>query len=234
MVTGSNLPQPRHKGTISRKTAGYSASRWGLAFCTLGTPVAAEKTMRRYIRSLLTPALTIVAMVVFLVEKLIIDDIKALGRLVSKLAIAQRVEAWIGRLPPYPALACFLIPVLLVLPFKFFALWLFSTGNVVTGILVLLTAKVTGTLIVTRIFHAASPALMTIRWFAATYRILMRGRAKLYAVVSAQRWWKSAERLVLVAHERLAGLRRAAAERLRRAITTLRRSQQPAPGSKSR
>jgi hypothetical protein len=70
----------------------------------------------------------------------------------------QRALAWIGRLPglrwverriqalpPYAALALFLLPTAMLLPVKLLALWLIGQGKVWAGTLVILGAKVVGT-----------------------------------------------------------------------------------------
>lgn len=94
----------------------------------------------------------------------------------------QRVLAWVGRLPglrwiegriktlpPYGALAIFLLPTLLLLPVKLLALWLIGQGKVLAGTLVILTAKVVGTAIVARLFSLTKTTLMQLAWFARLY-----------------------------------------------------------------
>jgi hypothetical protein len=94
----------------------------------------------------------------------------------------QRALAWVGRLPglrwaerriqtlpPYGALALFLLPTLLLLPVKLLALWLIGQGKVFAGTLVILSAKVVGTAIVARLFTLTQPALMRMGWFANLY-----------------------------------------------------------------
>lgn len=90
----------------------------------------------------------------------------------------HRVLAWVGQLPglrwlerriaalpPYAALALFLLPTLLILPVKLLALWAISQGRLLLGTLVILGAKLVGTAILARLFTLTQPALMQLDWF---------------------------------------------------------------------
>ena len=79
------------------------------------------------------------------------------------------LEARIGRLPPYAALALFLLPTLVLLPIKLLALWLIGQGRAWLGALVIVVAKLVGTAIVARLFTLTRPALMQMAWFARIY-----------------------------------------------------------------
>jgi len=135
----------------------------------------------------------------------------------------QRALAWVGQLPglrwlerriqtlpPYGALAIFLLPTLLLLPVKLLALWLIGQGKVLGGTLVILTAKVVGTAIVARLFSLTRDTLMQLPWFARLYTrwtvwkdaLLMQVRAswpwRFSRVVKhrvKQRWQRLRERL---------------------------------------
>ncbi|WP_374565024.1 hypothetical protein [Ideonella sp.] len=79
------------------------------------------------------------------------------------------IEGWVQRLPPYAALALFVLPALALLPIKILALWLISLGRVVLGTVVILLAKLVGTAVLARLFTLTQPALMQLGWFARTY-----------------------------------------------------------------
>ena len=88
---------------------------------------------------------------------------------VSRLPGLRWVEARIRQLPPYGALAIFLLPTLLLLPVKLLALWLIGQGKVLAGSLVIITAKLAGTAIVARLFGLTKDTLMQLAWFARLY-----------------------------------------------------------------
>jgi hypothetical protein len=115
----------------------------------------------------------------------------------------QRVLAWIGRwpglrwiegriraLPPYAALAIFLLPTLLLIPVKLLALWLIGQGKVLAGTLVILSAKLVGTAIVARLFSLTQPALLQLEWFARIYARWTGWKDRLLAQVRASWPWR--------------------------------------------
>ena len=117
----------------------------------------------------------------------------------------QRALAWVGRLPglrwaeqriqtlpPYGALALFLLPTLLLLPVKLLALWLIGQGKVFAGTLVILSAKMVGTAIVARLFTLTQPALMRLAWFAKLYGRWTVWKTALLAQVRASLAWRFA------------------------------------------
>lgn len=97
------------------------------------------------------------------------------------------IEVRVRALPPYAALALFLLPTLALLPVKLLALWLIGRGHALVGTLVILAAKLVGTAIVARLFSLTQPALMRLAWFARLYarwvdwknELLLRVRASL-------------------------------------------------------
>lgn len=115
----------------------------------------------------------------------------------------QRALAWVGRLPglrwlerriqtlpPYAALALFLLPTLLLLPVKLLALWLIGQGQVVAGTLVILGAKLVGTAVVARLFSLTQPALMQLPWFAHWFTRWTIWKNALLAQVRASWPWR--------------------------------------------
>lgn len=93
---------------------------------------------------------------------------RALARLTQQLHLA-RLEAWVRGLPPYAALALFLLPSLALLPVKLAALTLIARGHALLGAAVIVAAKLAGTAIVARLFTLTQPALMQLAWFATLY-----------------------------------------------------------------
>ena len=78
----------------------------------------------------------------------------------------QRLEAGIMKLPPYPALALFAAPAVMLLPLKIAALWLIGQGRVLLGVLVIVLAKTIGTAVVARLLTLTRPRLLELPWFA--------------------------------------------------------------------
>jgi hypothetical protein len=141
--------------------------------------------------------------------------LKTLGRLASwPLALLilfeewgwqplQRGLAWLGQrlglqwleeriraLPPYAALALFVLPSVSLLPVKLLALWLIGQGHVLLGATVVVAAKVAGTALVARLFSLTQPALMQLAWFASLYGRWTRWKEALLAQVRASWPWR--------------------------------------------
>jgi hypothetical protein len=96
----------------------------------------------------------------------------ALGRL-ARLAPISRLEALIQRLPPYAALAVFVVPSAALFPLKLLALWLIAQGKTLAAAALFIGAKVAGTAIVARLFMLTQGQLMRIGWFKRLYDVFM-------------------------------------------------------------
>lgn len=121
---------------------------------------------------------------------------RALVRVAQALGL-QRLEERIRSLPPYAALALFLLPTLMLLPVKLAALWLIGHGQVVAGTGVIVGAKVAGTAIVARLFTLTRAALMQLAWFALLYTRWTSWKDALLVQVRASwpwRWARVAKR----------------------------------------
>jgi hypothetical protein len=100
------------------------------------------------------------------------------------------LERRIAALPPYAALALFLLPTLLLLPVKLAALWLIGQGQKVLGLAVIVIAKLVGTALVARLFQLTQPALMTLPWFARLYARWTAWKLSLLARVRESWAWR--------------------------------------------
>lgn len=99
-------------------------------------------------------------------------------------------EAALARLPPYGALAAFVLPVAVLFPFKLLALYLLAQGAAVSAGLVFVAAKLVGTGLVGRIYLVTKPQLMRIGWFARGYQVFMPWKEALFARVRASWAWR--------------------------------------------
>ena len=90
--------------------------------------------------------------------------------------------AWVRSLGPYPTLALFLVPVILLEPVKPVALYLFGAGHLMAGTIVLVVGEILKITIVERLFHLGRDKLMTIAAFAFAYDFVMRWISYLHAL----------------------------------------------------
>jgi hypothetical protein len=129
----------------------------------------------------------------------------ALGRLMARLAhlpLLARLEAALRGLPPYPAMAVFLLPVGLVLPINLAAAWLLAQGHSLAGILCLVTAKLSGMALWARLYSLCGPALRRLAWFARGETLLFRWSAWAHDWLAGFPAWVRARRLAAAALHR--------------------------------
>lgn len=156
---------------------------------------------KRILRSLL--AVLLVPLLLF--EEWGWEPLAALAARLARLPVWARVEDWLRRLPPWAALLAFLLPVLMLLPVKVLALFLFGHGHALTGTAVLVGAKLVGTAVVARIFQLVEDTLMHIPLFARWYPRWRAWKNRLLTTVRESRPW----RVVRVLHRQvLRGWRR--------------------------
>src|SRR5258707_15341951 len=97
----------------------------------------ASLTLRSFARRVLTVPLIIAAALYFLFEEFIWVKITRLVAWIGARPAVQRPIQALRRalqtLPPYAAMALFLIPVAALVPFKLAAVYLIGTGHVVAG-----------------------------------------------------------------------------------------------------
>jgi hypothetical protein len=123
---------------------------------------------------------------------------KPLARFMAKIArlpLIGRLESKISNAPPRLALAFFLIPAIVLLPFKFSAFWLIAHGQKFIGLAVILTAKLVSTALLGRLFHLTERQLMSFAWFARAYTWWRVTKDRLVAKVKATAAWQSAAAL---------------------------------------
>jgi hypothetical protein len=122
----------------------------------------------------LTPPFIIVAALVLWFWEWLWEPLERFMVMIGRWPVLRLVEAWISRASRYVALACFVIPGAVLLPFKILGLYFLGHGAPVLGVGTFLAAKVVGTALVARIFALTKPRLMEIAWFARVYAAVVR------------------------------------------------------------
>ena len=128
---------------------------------------------------------SVVAALWLIAEEWLWDGMLAATAWLGRLALIRWLETQLTRLPPYPALVAFVIPAIVLLPFKLVAFWLIAQGQPVLGGAVFIIAKIIGTALLARIFMLTKPALLTIAWFARAYTAFYDWKRRIYAYVKA-------------------------------------------------
>ncbi len=122
---------------------------------------------------------------------------RALGR-IARWPAAGRLERRIAGLGPRVALAVLFVPAVALLPVKIGALWLVGLGRVVTGLALLVVAKILGTAAVARLFQLTQPQpqLMRMGWFARVYGRWFAWKTRVVASLVESPGWITAQTLV--------------------------------------
>ena|ERR1700726_330036 len=81
---------------------------------------------------------------------------------IAKKKLFERARIWVMSLRPYPSLALFAIPVIVLEPAKPLARYLIGTGYFFTGAVTFITAEVLKLTFVERLFHLNRTKLLSI------------------------------------------------------------------------
>jgi hypothetical protein len=116
------------------------------------------------------------------------DQFIALGHWLFDLLPWQRFKEALARfiasLPAPAALLLFIIPALVILPFKIAALWLIAHGRVTLGVGTFVAAKFAGVGVAAFIFDAARDKLLSMAWFKRLYDIVIALRDWAHAFIA--------------------------------------------------
>ena len=147
---------------------------------------------RRILSALLMP----LGVILMLLEEYLWRGLKALMARLGRLPVVARVEARIIGLSPPWAAVVFLVPGVVLFPFKLAALWAIANGHILWGLLVLAAAKLTATALFARLYTLCKPTLMTVGWFVRLHDMMTR--AKLWAHAKLESWgvWRLARRAI--------------------------------------
>lgn len=144
----------------------------------------------RALRALIRTAGTALVVPLLLFEEWGWEPLAALAARLSRLPLWASLEDRLRRLPPWGALLAFFVPVLMLLPVKVLALYLFGRGHAASALTVLVLAKLVGTAIVARIFQLVEGPLMRIPWFARWYPPWKAWKDRVLDFVRQSRPWR--------------------------------------------
>jgi hypothetical protein len=125
------------------------------------------------LRKILRLIATAIAFLYLLVDFLFLSALRPLFRRLARLRIYAKIKAAIERLGPYTTLVLFLVPLIVLEPFKPAGLYLAAKGHLVVGILVVAVGELLKIGTVEQIFRIGRPKLMTIPAFARTYHFVV-------------------------------------------------------------
>src|ERR1700726_4115822 len=142
--------------------------------------------IRRGAKRVLMPIVAFVAIIYFAVDALFLSIVRPFLARLALSPLFPLLAARLGKLGPYPTLALFLVPVVVLEPIKPVGLYLMGSGHVMTGVLLIAVGELLKVTIVERLFHMSRDKLMSIGAFAWGYEIAKR----LLAFLGSQPEWR--------------------------------------------
>ncbi len=100
-------------------------------------------------------------------------------RLSARLALMQRLSAWVAGLARFGVLAVLGAAFVVVEPLKILALWLLAAGQPLAGAAMFVASHGLSLLLVERILHAGLPQLRSFGWFERVYGLVVVVRTRL-------------------------------------------------------
>jgi hypothetical protein len=158
--------------------------------------MSASSPARATTRAILTAPLLALAVVWVVLDDLFRSLVVPAVNWVVRLGPLRRLEAWIGRLPPYATLALFVLPLAVIEPFKIYGLFLIGTGHLALGVLAFIAAKVIGIGLAERLFAISRDKLLSIGWFAWAHARAIALRDRVHEALKRTRWWPALMRAV--------------------------------------
>lgn len=153
------------------------------------------------VNRILKPVVFLVAAIYFVVDAVFWIVAEPVARRLADLRIFESARAWIVSLRPYPTLALFSVPLIILEPVKPVAAYLTATGRVVSGVSVLATGELLKLVVIERLFQISRDKLMSIAAFAWCYGKFRQAREWVESLPA----WQLARRLSLTAKQAVRG-----------------------------
>jgi hypothetical protein len=144
---------------------------------------------------LFKPFVFLVAAIYFLVDAAFWTVAHPVARWLADLRILDGLRAWIVSLRPYPTLALFAVPVIVLEPVKPVAAYLTATGHFASGLAVLVIGELLKLVLIERLFRLSRDKLMSIPAFAWCYGKFLQAKEW----VESLQAWRLTRRFSLVA-----------------------------------
>jgi hypothetical protein len=121
------------------------------------------------VNRILRPVVFLLATIYFLVDAIFLRVAKSLASWIGEHWIFESLRIWIVSLRPYPTLALFVLPLVVLEPVKPIGAYWVGTGHVATGIIVLVIGEILKLVLVERLFSVSRDKLLAIPAFAWAY-----------------------------------------------------------------
>lgn len=133
----------------------------------------------------------ILATVYFVLDGISARIMRPMLAWLARKALLARAQHWLMSLGPYPSLALFAVPIIILEPAKPLAGYLLATGHFFAGAVIFITAEVLKLTLVDRLFQLNREKLLSIPAFAWGYQYWRR----MMDVLESMEVWKTARTL---------------------------------------
>jgi hypothetical protein len=122
-----------------------------------------------YVNRILKSVIFALATIYFVVDAVFMTVARPVADRISAHWIWGRLRVRIVSLGPYPTLALFTVPLIVLEPVKPVAAYLTGTGHIAMGVIVFVMGEILKLVVVERIFSVSRDKLISIPAFAWTY-----------------------------------------------------------------
>ena len=148
---------------------------------------------------ILKSVIFMLAAIYFLVDAIFMTVARPFANWIAERWKFGSLRVWIDSLRPYPTLALFAVPLIVLEPVKLVAAYLAGTGHIKMGMIVFLVGEILKLVLVECLFSVSRDKLLSIPAFAWTYGKYWQAKDWLEsfeAWQTARRWRRQAQYVV--------------------------------------
>ena len=138
-------------------------------------------------------AIFAIAAAYFIIDGLLSHATRPITAWLGKKKLLEKLRRWATSFGPYPSLALFAVPVIILEPAKPVSAYLLGTGHYFAAALIFVAAEVLKLTVVERLFHLNKKKLLSIPAFAWVYGYWRR----MMDLLESTRAWRMARRLAI-------------------------------------
>ena len=142
-------------------------------------------------KRMLKPVTYVLAAVYFLVDAVFMTVARPVADWIGRHLALRKLCLWIRSLKPWPSLALFSVPVVILEPVKPVAAYLAATGRMLESAVMLVSGELVKLVLVERLFSLTRDKLMKIPAFAFAYGEFRIARAWIEATEA----WRTVQRM---------------------------------------
>ncbi|MGJ4940220.1 hypothetical protein ACQR1W_06560 [Bradyrhizobium sp. HKCCYLS1011] len=162
-------------------------------------------------KRVLKPVTYVIAALYFLVDAVFMAIAKPISDWLARHVVLRRLCVWIKSLRPYPSLALFSVPVIILEPVKPLAAYLAATGQLLSSVATLIVGELLKLVLVERLFSLTRNKLMKIPAFLWAYTKFQQAKAW----VEATEAWRTIRAISKAARQYVTEMKKSVAVALR-------------------